>query len=225
MQTARIFSGWVVGGALALALAPTSHADDRAPGCAWEIQYRVAESLKITDTVMGQGNGVFSTGPGTVVLRWDDRGGKPGGHVKMVAFSVREVVTVKSKVVAWTTTVTSDTTTMATPDRCSVAAEGTFDGERTVRWSTPVRGVRTDGTLACSGPFCGKLGAPAPGRTAFHIAPAPIRYGAFVFSPDLRTFTMASTHVATTSSPRQSSAVALSGREVRRACVPIPPCR
>ena len=158
MQTARIVSGWAAAGALALALAPKGYAEEARPSCAWEIQYRIAESLEITDTLMGQGDGVFPAGPGTVVLRWDDRDGKPGGHVKMVAFSVREIVTVKSKVVAWTTTVTSDTTTMATPDRCSVAAEGTFDGERTVRWSTPVRGVRTDGTLACSGDNGAPLG-------------------------------------------------------------------
>jgi hypothetical protein len=51
-----------------------------------------------------------------------------------------------------------------------------------------------------------------------------VRFNPFVFAPDMTTFTMATTHVSKTDMPKQSGEVALSGREMRRACVPVISC-
>ncbi len=168
---------------------------------------------------MGAGDGNYTVGPGKVVLRFDN------GRVQMLSYSMRENFTIHAHTVFWTTTVKTETQTAATPDSCSVAAEGTFDrGSRTLRWKTPVRGYHTDGTLECDGSMCGKFGAPPSGESQLHIPPGPVAFSPFVFSPDLQTFSMASTHVAKTSMPKQSAAIALAGREVRRTCVQPPPC-
>lgn len=190
------------------------------------IRPALAASLALRDTPMGEGDGNYRVGPGNVVLRYENKNGQPLGNVQMLSYAMRERFTVKAKTVFWTTTVLTDTSTAATPDSCGIAAEGAFDAAtRTVRWRTPVRGYHTDGTLTCSGSLCGKFGAPPAGRMALHIGPSAVPFGSFVFSPDRNTFTMASTHVAKTSMPKQSAAIALAGREIRRACVPIAPCK
>ncbi|HEY1955981.1 MAG TPA: hypothetical protein VGH28_10210 [Polyangiaceae bacterium] len=214
MHSTRIAAVGLAAALVVIALAPQSGAD---PGCAWTVDYALDENLELTGTPMGRGNGVFPTGPGKVVLRFD------GPRVSMLSYAMRERFTVKAHTVGWTTTVTSDLTTVATPDACSGAAEGVLEG-RTIRWTTPVRGVHTDGTITCSGSFCGKFGAPAPGERPFHIAGTSVRYSPFVLSADSKTFTMQKTHVSDTTSPKQSSSIALAGREVRRTCAPLPPC-
>ncbi|HZU82891.1 MAG TPA: hypothetical protein VE987_08250 [Polyangiaceae bacterium] len=45
-----------------------------------------------------------------------------------------------------------------------------------------------------------------------------------MFSPDMKTFTMASTPAVKTEQPKQTSEVAVSGREVSRRCVDVPAC-
>ena len=194
------------------------------PSCEWEIEYSLAANLKLSDTPMGEGDGIYPIGPGKVVLRWQNQNGQPGGAVKMVEYKMREYFTIKSKTLFWTTTVVTDTNTAATPNTCSVAAEGALDGARNLRWRTPVRGYRTDGTLSCEGSLCGKFGAPPPGQSPLHIGPNPVMFSPFVFSPDMKTFTMATTHVSKTDMPKQTGEIALSGREVRRACVPVAVC-
>jgi len=223
MRVAKILAVLLPLGLCAIAVAPTSSADDPAP-CDWQLEYSLAANLKLTDTPMGEGNGVYPVGPGRVVLRLQDRGGQPGGSAQLLEYRMREHFTVHSKTLFWTTTVLTDTRSSATPDACSIAAEGALDADRVLRWQTPVRGYRTDGMLTCSGSLCGKFGAPPPGESALHIGPEPVPFKPFVFSPDLRTFTMQTTHISTTSMPKQSSEIALAGREVRRACVPIPKC-
>ena len=222
MRYARIYSAVFAIG-LAVALAPTDEAEADAPRCAWQIDYDVAANLKLTETPMGEGDGIYRIGPGHLVLRWEDRGGRPGGDVAMLAYSMAEPFTIKSKTLVWTTTVVTDTKTSATPDACGVVARGVAEG-RTVRWRTPVRGYHTDGTVTCKGSLCGKFSAPPPGTMDLHIPAHPVWFSPFVFSPDLQTFTMATTHVAKTSMPKQSAEVALSGRETRRACVPVAEC-
>jgi hypothetical protein len=204
-----------------LAVAPTSEAE--AADCVWEVEYSLAASLKITDTVMGEGDGSYAIGPGNVVLRYANDPGSGNGDVKMLRYAMRENFTIKAKTLFWTTTVVTDTHTGATPSACAVAAEGALDAHA-IRWRTPVRGYRTDGSVTCTGSLCGRFGAPSPGQAPFHIPPSPVAFKPFVFSPDMHTFTMAMTRVAKTTSPRQSSDVSLVGREVRRACVQLPPC-
>ena len=226
MRFAHVVAGALALGTVALFIvAPNVDADEPPAPCAWQIEYALNASLALSDTPMGEGDGSYRIGPGTVVLRYEDKNGEPAGNVQMLSYAMREHFTIKSKTLFWTTTVLTDTSTAATPDACAVVAAGTFDSaSRTVRWRTPVRGYHTDGTLTCKGSLCGKFNAPPPGQMALHIGPSAVSFSPFVFSADRKTFAMASTHVAKTSMPKQSSAVTLAGREVRRACVPVAPC-
>jgi hypothetical protein len=210
--------GLIVGSNAAVAQGPA------VPSCEWEIEYALAANLKLTETPMGEGDGIYPIGPGKVVLRYENKGGQPGGDVKMQQYQMRESFTITSRTLFWTTSVITDTNTAATPNACSIAAEGTLDGNRRLQWRTLVRGYHTDGTLTCRGSLCGKFGAPPPGQSALHIGPYPVRFNPFVFAPDMTTFTMATTHVSKTDMPKQSGEVALSGREMRRACVPVISC-
>ncbi len=172
---------------------------------------------------MGQGDGVYTIGPGSVVLRFEDRGGRPGGHAWMTSYVMRERFTIKSKTLFWTTTVVTDTRTRGTPEACGIVAEGRLEGT-TLAWSTPVRGYRTDGTLACDGSLCGKFGAPPPGQSPFHTGPGPVPFHTFEFAKDGSTFVMTETFVSQTEVPHQTAYVTLAGREVKRTCVSGRPC-
>jgi len=212
-------SRWTSQAALAgtVALLSASAFADATPCPASESEYTLAANLQLSDTPMGVADGVYPIGPGKTVLRFEGR------NVKMLSYTMRESFTVRTKVAFWTTTVKMEAQSTATPNACSIAAEGTLHG-RTVHWRTPVSGYRTDGTLTCSGSFCGQFGAPPPGQTPLHIGPAPATFGDFVFAPDFKTFTMASTPGVKTEMPKQTSSVSNSGREVRRTCVSVQPC-
>ena len=205
-----VFAMAVAAAAILFLLAPRGRAED---ACLEEVEYEVTSDLRITDTPLGEGNGTFAVGPGRVVLRFD------GANVKMTKYAMREHVVVTAKNVGFTTTVTSDTNTWATPDACGSSAEGTLDGA-TIRWRTPVRGMVTQGTIACSGSFCGKFSAPPRGESAFRDGPLDIRFSSFTLSPDHKTFAMPMTFMSKTSSPKQSASMSLAGRESKRACVP-----
>jgi hypothetical protein len=222
MRFVRLLSVVLPLGIAAVATAPTSSAEAQPP-CKWEVEYTLAANLKLTDTPMGEGNGVYGIGPGKVVLRYDEAPGRPGG-VQMLEYKMREYFTIHSKTLFWTTTVVTDTRTSAMPDACSIAADGTLDNRRVLRWRTPIRGYHTDGTLTCTGSLCGKFGAPPEGQSPFHVAPHAVGFKPFVFGPDMTTFTMETTHVSQTTMPKQSAEIALSAREVRRACVPVVAC-
>ncbi len=206
-------------------VAPRSTAADSAtPPCdAWEIEYALSGRLALSDTPMNQADGVYPVGPGTLVLRMDDREGKAGGRVKMLSYEMRQNFTVVSKALFFTTTVVTNTTTRAAPDACGVAAEGILSGG-TLLWDGPVHRVRSDGTLSCDGSLCGKFGAPPPGPSALHIGPSEILFQPFQFGAGLQTFTMARTFVSRTENPRQTAHLAIAGRETRRACVQVKPC-
>jgi hypothetical protein len=189
-----------------------------APCNAWDVEYTLAANLQLRDTPMGAGNGVYRIGPGTMVLRFEDRGGQPGGVAKMVSYTMRENFQIRSRTVFWTTTVVTDTRTNATAaGACPSAGEGNLIG-RTLRWSTPIRGYHTDGTLTCEGNLCGSFGAPPPGTSELHIAAHDVQLSPFEFGPDMKTFTMAHTFVSKTESPKQTAYMTLAGREVRRSC-------
>lgn len=172
---------------------------------------------------MGQGNGTYEAGPGRVVLRFEDQGGQPGGRVQMVSYDMHERFHIDSKTAFWGAHVSTDTLTRGTPDACGVG-EGVLRGA-TLAWTSPVRGYRTDGTVVCDGSLCGKFGGPPQGESQLHIAPGPVTLGPFQFSPDMRTFTMRETLTSQSDMPKQKAYTAMSGREVRRACVPATTCR
>jgi hypothetical protein len=211
--------------AVGLVVAPgDAPAEDAAPCNAFEIEYTLAANLTLRDTPMGEGNGTYTIGPGQVVLRFENRGGAPGGAVQMLGYSMREYFVINSKTLFWTTSVTTDTNTASTPNKCAVTAEGVVSG-RTLSWRTPLRGYHTDGTLNCQGSLCGKFGAPPPGQSELHIPPGPVLFGAFELSADTKTFTMSPTQVAKTEMPKQTSFLGLAGRETRRTCVQVPQCK
>ena len=214
MRLAHVVSVSLSMAFLAATVAPTD-AQTRSAPCAWEVEYELAARLKLSDTPLGAGDGIYPVGPGTVVLRFAG-----DGEVTMRRYEMRELFTIHSKALAWKTIVDTDTHTAATPDENGVVAAGRIDASHTVRWRTPVRGYHTEGTLTCRGSLCGKFGAPPAGKSAFRVPSGPVRFQSFVFAADMQTFTMATTPVAKTSSPKQSDEIALSGRERRRACVP-----
>jgi hypothetical protein len=203
--------------------APPAQAPEARECAAWRIEYVANVDIRVSDTPFGAGDGVYKVGPGTVVLRFDNKDGQPAGRVDMSEYRTREYFTVVSKALLWKATVTTSTTTRATPDACGVVGKGSLQSN-ILSWSGPVRGVRTDGTLHCEGSLCGKFGAPPEGTSGFHLPPHPASFKPFRFGKDLKTFTMDYTFASRTESPKQTSHVALSAREVRRTCVPVPAC-
>jgi hypothetical protein len=193
-------------------------ADPPADACeAWDVEYALAASLRLSETPMGAGDGNYNVGPGTAVLRFEREG------VRLRAYTMRARFSIESHAAFLAMQLLTDASTTTTPDACGDLARGELD-RGTVSWGASLSGYRTDGTVTCDGSLCGRFGAPPPGQSGLHIPPHEVRLGAFHFSPDMRTFTMASTWVAHTDSPKQTAHVALSGREVRSACVHPSPC-
>jgi len=194
------------------------------PPCGgWQVEYALSATLELTDTPLGQGDGVYAIGPGSLVLHFEDRGGQPGGRGKMVSYEMRQTFKVVSKMILGRTTVGTDATTRKTPEACGVLGEGRLNGTA-LEWGSPVRSFRTDGFLTCDGTFCGKFGAPPAGRSALTSGPDPVQFKPFLFSADMKTFTMPSTFVSKTDSPRQTSHLALAGRETARTCAQAKTC-
>jgi hypothetical protein len=214
--------------AAAVAVGATSLDSSRAaandaPCAAWQIEYLLHARVKISDTTLGAGDGLFPNGPGKVVLRFEDRGGQPGGKVKLLDYQMKDNFTVVSHALLFSASVTADSVTRTTPGSCGVAAQGSLDG-RNLRWNSVWNGMRTDGSLICSGALCGKFGAPPAGRSPLHVAPHPVSFTPFEYAPDFKTFRAGYAIVSQQSSPSQTSRIALSGREVQRSCVPAPAC-
>jgi hypothetical protein len=211
------FSG--VGTALGVALSTTGARADDPPSCsAWDAEYGLSASLKITDTTMGAGDGVFPVGPGRAVVRFDNVNGAPGGHARLTSYTMHEHVTVTSKAAFWSATVTTDTNSRAD----GTSDEGSLQGS-TLTWSGPMRGYTTDGKMNCGGSLGGKFGAPPPGDSTVHLPARPIALAPFQYGKDMKTFAMTFVQVSQSdgsSSPKQTSFEAVSGREVKRTCVP-----
>jgi hypothetical protein len=210
----------VAGGVLALGLwtAPSSAQEAREPCDAWDVEYVLSANLQVRDTPMNAGDGTYAVGPGRLVLRFEGSVVPHTERVHLVAYGMHEKLSIVSKAVFWTTTVDSETDTHATPNASGIVADGLLEGRR-LEWSTPVRAYQSDGTLDCGGSLCGKFGAPSAGRSPIHVAPHEVRFRPFVFSPDLTTLAMPAALVGQSESPRQSTYLALSGREVKRSCV------
>jgi hypothetical protein len=223
---AHLFVGLATCAGVAFVLSPSgarAQGDGTPAACAgWQVEYTLSGSLQLTDTPLGQGDGVYPVGPGSMILRFDDAGAKPGGRATLVSYAMHEGIKVTAKTLFWATSVTTSSTTRATPDPCG-PPEGLLTGS-TLAWSLPVPGVRSDGTLFCEGSFCGKFGAPPPGQSELHLPARPVLFKSLQFGPDLQTFTMASTFVNKSDTPKQTAHLALAGREVRRACLPVKPC-
>jgi hypothetical protein len=219
----------VIAAFLALIPLPTALADEAPPppqpappsaACnVWDVEYTVAANVQLSDTTLGAGDGVHKIGPGRLVLRLEAHDGQLAGHVRMLVYDMTDGFTVVAKTLFWGTTVVNHTHTIATQDASGAIAEGTFTN-RSLKWDTVVNGMRTDGPVSCQGSFCGKFGAPPEGTNEIHTAPHPVTFNNFEFDADKKTFTMAYAIVSKSETPRQTSRIALAGREVRRSCAP-----
>ncbi len=201
-----------------VALVTDGAAAEQAPACpVSEVEYALAGTLRLTDTPYGLGNGAHKVGPGRVVLRFE-----PGGRVAVLSYSMRQSFTIQVTAFFTTIKVHTESMTRATPNACGVAAEGVLKGSN-VEWTTKVRGLRTDGALTCEGNYCGKFGAPEPGSEPIAVGPEDVRVRSFEFTHGGKTFTMPFTPALKMEAPKHTSFLALTGREVRRRCVPPPP--
>lgn len=215
---------------LAFLIAPGTPGAAAAPeACeSWVVEYALSpgSQLKITGTPFGAGNGTFALGPGKLALRFNDQDGQPKmkGRVTVASYTENAHVPITTNVLGMKTTVTSDTRTSVTPDRCGVVAKGLFKGKQLV-WTTPFRKYRTDGTIVCHGAMCGRFGAPPEGKSEIHIPPRPVRMMSLVFpGGDVKRFTSDFFLVDKTESPPSTSYMRLVGHEVARRCEKKPAC-
>jgi hypothetical protein len=192
------------------------------PCTAWQVEYAMSSSVMLSDTTMGAGDGVYPNGPGKVVLRFEDRGGQPGGRVELLEYQVHDTFVLDSHILAWETRVVIDMLTRTTPGAKGFAAEGVLEG-RTIRWIGQWNGMHSDGHVTCTGSFCGKFGAPPEGRSEMHVPLHQVTFKPFELAPDTKTFTMAYSVVYSQSYPSQTTRISLAGREVKRTCVAPPP--
>ena len=124
-----------------------------------DVEYALAATLQLVDTPLGKGDGNYTIGPGTVVLRFDRRVESSPPRAKMIEYRMQEHFTIQTTALFWSATVVTATSTHATPDSCEDVADGVL-ADRKLLWSSPVRGYATDGELTCEGSLCGKFGAP-----------------------------------------------------------------
>jgi hypothetical protein len=199
-------------------LSGSARGDDAPAACgAFDVEYALAANVQLSDTTMGAGDGIHPIGPGRVLLRVESQGGQLAGHVRMLVYEMKDYFTIVAKALFWGTRVTNDTRTVATPDAAGTIASGTLTG-RTLKWDTVLNGMHSDGTVTCDGSLCGKFGAPPAGQSPVHTTPVPVTFQSFEFDADKKTFTMGLSVVSRFESPRQTSRIALAGREVKRTC-------
>jgi hypothetical protein len=221
---ARLGAVGVVAVSLKLALSPHGASAQSPPSVPsapcdeWDVEYALTASMELSDTPLGQGDGVYSIGPGRMVLRFEDRGGQPGGRATMTAYRMHQAFTVLAKTLFWKTTVVNNAETVGVVDACG-PPEGLLEGT-TVTWKAPIHSFRTEGTLTCDGSFCGKFGAPPPGVSPLQIGPIAVLFQPLQFSSDMKTFGMGKTFIARMESPKQTAHIAVAGRETSRSCRP-----
>lgn len=217
----RILLPAFLGVSIAIAIAPRAAVADDPPCDAWEADYSLSGILAVRDTPMGAANSDHAVGPGTMTLRFDNATGPGDGPAKMLSFSIKEFFTG----VYFSTKITTDITSTANPapNTCSVA-EGTVARAK-LTWGSKVRGFSIDGTLTCEGAMCGKFGGPPPGKSDYHSGAHDVQFSTLEYAADMKTFTMAASLVSSGDSPKQSTYLALGGREIKRTCVRAKPCK
>jgi hypothetical protein len=208
--------GIVAAVSAALAAAPGNAAADGQTCSGWDVEYALNGNLRITDTPLGAGDGVYPVGPGRTVIHFEDKTGQPGGHAKLTAYTMHEHISVTSKALMFSATVVTDTQSKVAD---GVATEGNL-ADHTLSWGAPVHTYRSDGTLNCDGNLCGKFGAPPAGSSEVHMGPRIVQLAPFQFGADFKTFSMGYTQTSQSDSPKQTTYTAVSGREMKRTCVP-----
>lgn len=207
--------GFVAATSVVLAASPASARDP--DGCvSFDVDYATASNLQLRNTRLGAADGVYPSGTGTMRLRIEGAPGAPAHAVRLLSYDNRGRISIVTHALLWTTTVVTDARNTVRSAGDQGAARGTLrDG--VVSWSTKVTGYRSDGTMTCDGTMCGRFGAPPPGSSPLHDGPYDIDFRPFVFSHDMRTFTM--DYALVSRAPEQTSYVSISGREVSRTCV------
>lgn len=216
----RLLLPTFLGVILAAALAPRAAVADDPPCDAWEVDYNLTGILAVRDTPMGAANADHPVGPGTMTLRFENATGPGDGPAKLLSFSIKEFFTG----VYFSTKITTDITSTAIPTATCSAAEGTLARAK-LTWGSKVRGFKIDGTLTCEGPMCGKFGGPPAGKSDYHNGPNDVQFQPLEFGTDMKTFTMAASLVSSGDSPKQSTYLAMAGREIKRTCVRAKPCK
>ena len=206
-------------GLVALVSATRDAAGDDPPCDAWEVDYTLSGTLAVRDTPMGAANADHPVGPGSATVRFENATGPGDGPAKLLAYQMKQFFTG----VYMSTKITTDIESTVAPGTCS-AAEGTFASGK-ITWGTKVRSYKIDGTLTCDGPLCGKFGGPPSGKSDYHAPAHDVDFAPFEFSADRKTFSMAASLVSHTDSPKQSTYIAVAGREIKRTCVRQKPCR
>ncbi len=195
-------------------------ADAAEEACAIDdVDYALSARLLIKDTQFGAADGVYQLGAGTARVRFERGADGASKTAKLMSYDLDTRLLVKASFAVWSTEVVTETRTTAAHS-CDGAAQGAVE-HGDVIWRTTVEGYRSDGTIHCSGNVCGVFGAPPPGSSPLHEVDT-VHFSPFHFAPDGTTFTMGYTRISHSDSPRQTSFLALSGREVRRTCVPEP---
>jgi len=176
--------------------------------CPQDVDYTLAANLKITDTPMGAGDGTYPVGPGKITLRVQNN------DVRLMKYEMPTRFSIHASVLFWKADVTTDAVTTA-GGGCEGVARGRLENGKIV-WQTPVRGMRTDGTITCTGNLCGNFGAPPPGKSELHVPPADRSFAAFEMNGP--TFSMYGAPPIKLEKPKQTSQIFFSSREIRRAC-------
>jgi hypothetical protein len=204
---------------LAVAFLPTqAAAADDDPCSVSDVDYAVNGSLQIKDTQFGAADGNYPLGSGKARVRFEH--GRDGTTTtRLMSYDLDSRFTVKASFALWNTTVVTASHTKIDKS-CEGASTGVLNGGDVV-WSTPIDDYHSDGTIACEGNVCGKFGAPALGSTPLHES-QKVLFRPFHFGPDGKTFTMVGAKVSHSDSPKQTTYLSLSGREVSRACVATP---
>jgi hypothetical protein len=180
----------------------------------WEVTYTLTGSLRITGTPLGAGDGIHPIGPGNLVLRTEPR----SGRAQLIAFELQERFAVTPHTLLGAAIIRTDASAHVVPDASGQVPSGRLL-ESVLQWSGPIRGYRTDGTLACEGTLCGKMGAPPAGRNELHLAVPSVVFQPLQFAADRATFQMGYGLVAESKSPPQKTYLAVSGRRTRQVCV------
>lgn len=200
---------------------------DGAGACmVWEITYELTGSVfELSATPFGAGDQVNTlttpydandhVGPGTIVMRFQDVGGSPGGLAAISAYTMA-----MHFVVDGVTKVATDLDATAGPSACGVTT-GELEGN-TVTWDpSALVGHHSVGQVLCTGALCSFGGLP-------NGDPVPIDetndhpLSDFVFASDLKTFSMAKTVIAQDNN--STSTWQYEGAETERKLVAAPAC-
>jgi hypothetical protein len=195
---------------------PAAAEPSSSESCAqWELAYATTGTLRVKETPMAAGDGVFPVGPGTLVLRVDAH----AARVTMKEFQLRERFVIHPSAMMWNANIVTDVAARALSDGDRAVAVGSKTAAGVVLWTEPIGTYRSDGTLTCDGSLCGKFGAPRTGRSELHQVSRTVRLEPLRFDRDGRTFQMDFALVSSSESPHQRTYLALAGRLTARTCI------